>query len=267
MPVITFITDFGTQDEYAGIMKGVILSINPDAAIIDITHRIDAYDLIHAAYTVFSSYKYFPKGTVHVVVVDPGVGGDRAVVALEIDGHVFLAPDNGVLTLLLNERHVNTLVRVENPGFFLKPVSRTFHGRDIFAPVSAHISLGIALEKLGPLVDQTGLKKLSLPRPVISGSGELIGTIVSIDRFGNLITDIDTDIFEKFCISTSDKTPEIKIGKKKITGLSDNYESVSYQEPLMIIGSRGYLEIAVNRGSAKSCFKAEKGDSVCVGIS
>lgn len=264
MSIITLLTDFGLNDEYVGSIKGVILSINPSAVIIDITHNIDPHDIIQAAFAIKSSYKFFPEGTVHVVIVDPGVGGSRAIIALEIAGHIFLAPDNGILTLLVEEGNIAELIRIDNKKFFLKSVSRTFHGRDIFAPVSAHISSGIKINNIGTPINKNELVKLSIPKPGISDKGELVGAIVSIDHFGNLITNIDSNCLENFCGPDAVKKPEIKIGNSKINGLSESYENSAPNSPLIIIGSRGYLEIAINCGSAKSYFKAEKGNTITV---
>ena len=149
MSIITLLTDFGTEDAYVGVMKGVILSINPSAEVVDVCHYINPQDLIEAAYLIKSSYRYFPKGTIHIIVVDPGVGGNRLIVAVKLSGHIFLAPDNGVLTLLLDEGEVDTIVRVENTHYFLNSISQTFHGRDIFAPVGSHLSRGVFIENLG----------------------------------------------------------------------------------------------------------------------
>jgi len=173
MSILTLLTDFGTEDAYVGMMKGVILSINPQAVIIDITHQIDPQDLIQAAYIIKSSYRYFPEGTVHLLVVDPGVGSDRAIVALEMMGHIFLAPDNGVLTLLMDEGETDSIVSVENTRYFLESVSRTFHGRDIFAPVGAHLCRGLDIKNLGSPLDQQNLVHLKILKPYISGNNQL----------------------------------------------------------------------------------------------
>ena len=262
MNIITLTTDFGTDDEYAGIMKGVILSLNPAAVIVDITHHIDPQDLVQAAYSIYSSYRFFPQGTVHVVVVDPTVGSDRNIIAFKIMDHIFLAPDNGVLTLLINERNINSIARIDNTSYFLDPVSRTFHGRDIFAPVSAHLSMGVPIKKLGTPVAQKNLICLSILEPYFSDNGELVGSIVSIDHFGNLITNINLDYLEKIDNTFPGKKLCINLGGDKISGLSPNYNSTTPGHPLAIIGSRGYLEISVNGGNAANHFMVEKGDIV-----
>jgi S-adenosylmethionine hydrolase len=262
MPVISLLTDFGGVDEYVGVMKGVILTINPKATIVDISHRVDAQDVVQAAYTIEASYRYFPRGAIHLIVVDPGVGTDRRIVALEARGQVFLAPDNGVLTPVIDKADADTVVRVENSGYFLDTVSRTFHGRDIFAPVGAHLSLGVGINSLGPPVDPADLVRLGLPEPYMSDRGELVGTIVSVDRFGNLITNIDRRSIDRLTQGKGDDRLGVQTGDNIINGLSQSYESAGKGGPLAIIGSREYLELAVNLGSAKTVLRVEKGDTV-----
>lgn len=264
MSIITLITDFGIEDAYVGVMKGVALSINSSATFVDITHHINPQDIVQAAYIIKSSYKYFPEGTVHMIVVDPGVGSERAIIALEMKGQFFLAPDNGVLTLLMDEGKIDSLARVENKRFFLKTISQTFHGRDIFAPVSANISQGIKIKELGPPLDRQELVHLTIQKPYTSKQGELVGTIVSIDHFGNITTNIDERCLKKFYITNQVKKLEILIGKHRIKGLSNSYSSVKRHHPLAIIGSFGYLEIALNQGNAGRYFEAEKGDTIFI---
>ena len=262
MSTITLLTDFGSEDAYVGVMKGVIRSINPSTQIIDISHAVDPQDLIAAAYLIRSCFRYFPEHTVHIVVVDPGVGSDRAIVALKMAGYVFLAPNNGVLTLLLEGGKIDAVVRVENTRYFLKPTSQTFHGRDIFAPVGAHVAMGIELHRLGSPLDPNNLVVLDISKPRISNGDELIGTVVSVDRFGNCISNIDSDCLKKFAGKSADKDLEIKIGKNTITGLSQRYADGKPGSPLAIFGSFGYLEIALNVGNAARRLKIKKGDTI-----
>jgi len=262
MSIITLLTDFGTEDAYAGIMKGVILSVTPSAVIIDITHHIDPQDLIRAAYVIKSSYRYFPRGTVHVMVVDPGVGSDRAIVALEINGHIFLAPDNGVLTLVTDQGKIDSLVRVENTRYFLKPVSRTFHGRDIFAPVAAHLCGGMEIKNLGPPLDRQNLVHLKIDKPFISEKDRLVGTVVGFDGFGNCISNIDETCLKKIDARGSGRMIVIRIGKTSIKGVSHSYADTKPNRPLAIMGSFGYLEIALNQGNARRSLGIAKGDSI-----
>ncbi len=264
MPLITLLTDFGLADEYVGLMKGVILSINPLAKIIDLTHQIDPQDIVQAAYTIKSSYKYFPKGTIHVLVVDPGVGSSRSVIALEKDGHIFLAPDNGLLALLINSKKDDFIISVDNSKYFLKNISRTFHGRDIFAPVAAHMTNGVKLHEIGSPIDGEKLTQIKMPVPHTLSGGGIKGSVIFIDRFGNLITNIDADLIEKNINQKKNSDIKIILGNKIIHGLSNNYKSVNIQSPLAIIGSKGYLEISVNCGNAKQYFKAQKGDKVMI---
>ena len=262
MSIITLLTDFGVEDEYVGVMKGVILSINPSVSIVDISHQIRPQNLVQAAFIVQSTYQYFPAGTIHVVVVDPGVGGERDIFALKTEGHIFVVPNNGVLTLLLEQEDPVSVTRINNSDYYLKPVSHTFHGRDIFAPVAAHMSRGIDLKQLGPPADPDKIFHLSIPRPYISQNGELLGEIVAVDHFGNLITNIKTDMIKHFCPEKSQYKVLIGVGNSQIAGISTSYDRVDPKMPLAIINSRGYLEIAVNKGHAKEYFSANIGDSV-----
>ncbi len=263
MSIITLLTDFGTGAEYAGLMKGVILSINPSVAIVDITHQIDSQDIVQAAFTIHSSYEYFPDGTVHLIVVDPGVGSKRSILALEMKKQFFIAPDNGVLSLLFNKQKPTALIRITNAKYFLSSVSQTFHGRDIIAPVGAHLSIGLDVSKLGIklcLEDAVQLENLCAH---FSENGELVGKIVTVDNFGNLITNIDLNKLEKMHHAGQERI-QIKIGSHVISGLSDTYNSVQSNTSLALIGSRGYLEIAVNKGNAAQVLNVEKGAEVRV---
>jgi S-adenosylmethionine hydrolase len=264
MSIITLLTDFGTDNEYVGLMKGVILSINPSVAIVDITHRIDNQDIVQAAFTIHSSYRFFPDGTVHLIVVDPGVGTERAIIAAEMHRQFFIAPDNGVLTLTVAAATDLSIVRVTNSRYFLSSVSRTFHGRDKIAPVGAHISKGVQFEELGPAIDVADVVCLEGLQARMSENGELIGGIVAIDRFGNLITNIDSTRLAQAQRTAPAKPIQVKIGCDFINGLSETYASVAANTPLALIGSRGYLEIAVNRGDARRYFNAKKNDPVRV---
>jgi S-adenosyl-L-methionine hydrolase (adenosine-forming) len=266
MSIITLLTDFGAGDEYAGLMKGVILSINPSAAIIDITHQIDAQDIVQAAFAIHSSYEYFPKGTVHLIVVDPGVGSQRSLLALEMKNQFFIAPDNGVLTLLFNEGKIASLTRITNSKYFLSSVSRTFHGRDIIAPVGAHLSGGIDVRKLGTKIDLREVVQIDELHARMTEDGELVGKIIAIDNFGNLITNIPYKMLGELLQTGREKNIQVKIGSHLITGLSETYDNVRSNIPLALVGSRGYLEIAVNKGNASRAVKAEKGDKVRVKV-
>jgi S-adenosylmethionine hydrolase len=264
VPVITLLTDFGLDDEYVGVMKGVILAVNPDAVIVDITHRILPQNLVQAAYTLHAAYRFFAAGAIHVVVVDPGVGTERKIIAAETAGHIFLAPDNGVLSLLLENDRSVSVRQVENETFFLKPVSRTFHGRDIFAPVAAHLSTGLDYKRLGPEIDLHRLTRLVKIRPQISDKGEIEGSIVSIDHFGNLITNIDCGVLASAGKCRCVEQAGVLIAGHRISGLSPSYSAKAKHQPLALIGSRGFMEIALNQGSAEDFLKAAVGDPVKV---
>ena len=262
MSVISILSDFGTDDEYVGVMKGVMLSICPSVSIVDITHQIAPQDIHQAAYLIPSYYHFFPEGTVHIVVVDPGVGSQRGILAVNHRKHFFIAPDNGVLTLLLNAEKSDTIIRVDNSDYFLEPLSSTFHGRDIFAVVGAHLSCGTKLDTLGALTDVMDIVRIKELNCRISQSGELIGKIVSIDHFGNLITNIDSISLTAFCETEALRRLQIHIGSFVISELSNTYSDAAPAAPLALIGSRNYLEIAVNGGNAKKKLQVKKGDPV-----
>lgn len=268
MGIITLTTDFGNKDGYAGVMKGVILGVCPEAVVIDLTHQIDAQDLVQAAFLIRTSYRYFPQGTVHAVVVDPGVGTGRAVLAFESGGHRFIGPDNGVLSFIRDEGDVEWLVAVDNPDLFLHPVSDTFHGRDIFAPVAAHLLNGLLPTQLGSPMDPDDMVDLDYRPPQLDKTGDLIGTIIDVDRFGNLITDIDSEWIDR-CVNRI-KRPFISkhmvviAGDQQIEGLATTFMDRRAGDLVAYIGSRRFLEIAVNQGDAASHLNLAKGASIKV---
>ena len=266
MPVITLLTDFGTEDEYAGLMKGAILSVNPAATIVDISHRIDRQDVVQAAFTIYSGYRYFPEGSVHLIVVDPGVGTDRDLLALNSQNHFFIAPDNGVLTLLLREKKLSSLNLITNSNYFRASVSRTFHGRDIIAPVGAHIANGLEVNKLGPAIDPQDIVYLDSLNARYTEKGKLKGEIIAIDHFGNLITNINLEQLADFLRTRRPEEMRIKIRSNVIEGLSETYASGEPNRPMALIGSRGYLEIAINRGSAAQHLNVGRGENVWVDL-
>lgn len=266
--IITLTTDFGTSDTYVGIMKGVILSINPNAQIVDLTHAIPPQDIYEAAFSIYAAHSYFPKGTIHIIVVDPGVGSDRQAIVSRTDNAFFVCPDNGVLSYLLqsveneDEQPVDS-VAIQNSGYYLPEVSNTFHGRDIFAPIAAHLSLGVSLEDIGPPV-QT-LVQLPIQVPELIGD-TLTGQIVKIDRFGNAITNIsETAIARLKSASTGGiSTYEIRVGSVRLHRFNRAYAESGVGKSLAIIGSSGLLEIAINGGNAKEGLRIKWGDPVVV---
>jgi len=237
--IITLTTDFGLDDYYVSSMKGVILGINPDAQIIDITHSISKYDVIKAAFTTRNIYPYFPKGTIHVVVVDPGVGGKRKPIALHSEQGIFIGPDNGVFSFIYESSKEVRIREIANVEYMLEEMSNTFHGRDIFAPVAAHISLGLDINELGEGLESPVL--LDFPEPTIT-EDEIIGEVIYTDSFGNLITNIKGDLIKGYS--------RIHIDKFIIDSVASSYQDADNAELLAIIGSSGFLEISVNRGSA-----------------
>ena len=294
--VITLLTDFGNQDAYVGIMKGVIAGINPFANIIDICHNIPPQDIFQAAYLLYTSYKYFPKKTIHVAVVDPGVGSKREIVCAETQDYLFLTPNNGLLSFIIQEEKPKCIIRVTDDKYFLPSPSSTFHGRDIFAPVAARLSLGIKPQQLGPKINQ--LDQLEIPKPEYKKTGQLEGQIIYIDRFGNLVTNITRGYIEQHIGNqtqnrgqgsgvrgrklevrgrtpgTLKKTPkkslllyntvETTIGRKKIIGLSKTYMDVKAGDPLVLFGSAGFLEVSINQGNAQKYFRVDRGNKIRV---
>lgn len=267
MPVISLLTDFGLSDPYAGIMKGVIVSICPDARIIDISHEVAPQDVHGAAYVLAAAYPYFPPGTIHVAVVDPGVGGSRRIIAARTASGVFLAPDNGLLTLVLDEQEPVAVCRVENPGIFLHPVSRTFHGRDIFAPAAARLACGMEMAKLGAPVPARSLARLDFgPPPRPDENGRLKGAIIAVDRFGNLVSNIrEADLESAFGSRyAGGKGICVQVAGRVVSGICGAYQEVPEGAPLAIIGSTGRLEISVNAGNACRYFGAGRNSLVTV---
>lgn len=255
MNTITLTTDFGTRDWFVGTMKGVVPGINPRAAIVDITHEVPAGDVRAGAFALMAACRYFPKGTVHVAVVDPGVGSQRRAIAMQTGNYIFVGPDNGVLSWALAREKIKTIRQLENPKYFLKTISLTFHGRDIFAPVAAHLSRGVSLQRLGR--ELKDFVRLPWPGPT-KDRGEICGEIIHIDHFGNAITNIGADL-----VPGSGKTVCEAMGKQKVRcTLQEFYGAVTVNAPVAVIGSSGFLEIAVNGGSAAQRFGLKIGDTV-----
>jgi S-adenosylmethionine hydrolase len=242
--VISLTTDFGLRDPYVAMMKGVILSLHAGARLVDVTHQIDPGAVPQAAGLVRDAFPHFPAGTVHVVVVDPGVGSMRRPIAVAAAGHVFVGPDNGLFFPII-EAHVGAEVVHLTEGRYFRPtVSKTFHGRDLFAPVAAHLSLGVGLEQMGAAIADP--VRLPLPKPRRKGDS-LLGQIVRIDHFGNLITNIHRTELERFL---SAAPPVVKVGGTRIEGLGQAYADVGSGELVALMDSSDCLELAVNRGRA-----------------
>jgi S-adenosylmethionine hydrolase len=255
MRIITLTTDFGTDDWFVGTMKGVIANMNPRATVVDITHAIRSGNIRAGAFALAASYKYFPKGTVHVVIVDPGVGSKRRGIAVQTERYAFVAPDNGVASFALRGEKIKSVRILENETYFLKLVGQTFHGRDVFAPVAAHLARGVPIAKLGPAV--RNFVRLDWPEPkVLSKSVE--GEVIYIDRFGNAITNIPAGIVERLGGGRVD----IFKGRKGVCAIGTHYQSVPEGQAVAVPGSSGYLEIAVNGGNASARLGLRAGDRI-----
>lgn len=254
---ITLTTDF-SEDMFAGVMKGVIANINPDARVIDITHGLKLGDIRSGAFVLMASCGYFPRGTIHVVVVDPGVGPSRRIVCAQTKDYIFLAPDNGILSWALTRHEPLEMRAVEKEKFFLDEVSMTFHGRDIFAPVAAHLSLGIKPNELGPEIDPGDVVSIEFPEPWLDDGGELQGEVLYIDRFGNCITNITRDDLGKL------DPAKVRISSEtlNVEGIHRSYSDVHPGTEVAVIGSTGFLEIAVSGGNASMRFGLRTGDEV-----
>jgi len=241
-PVIALLTDFGVEDGYVASMKAVILSNSPNCRIIDVSHSVQPQNIDQAAYLLWSSYKYFPNRTIFVSVVDPGVGTDRKIICVESEGYRFLAPDNGILKFILGSLRKPKIISVNNSNYFLTSVSSTFHGRDVFAPVAAHLANGVPIKEFGP--ETTPLFHAERFVEVLLLSKEKYqGKVINIDRFGNIVTN--------FLIKLQPAGKlRLKIGRKAINEVEDNYASAISKKPFMIVGSTKLLEVAVKNGSA-----------------
>jgi S-adenosyl-L-methionine hydrolase (adenosine-forming) len=245
--IVTFTTDFGLHDAFVGIMHGVVLNIHPETRIVDICHSVASYDVLDGAWTIAQAYRFFPPRTAHVIVVDPGVGSERRPILAETENYVFVAPDNGVLSMIEAREPKFTVRHITADRYFLQPVSQTFHGRDVFAAVGGWLSIGIDPAEFGPEI--TDYVRLSLPTVERIGNNSLRGTVLKVDKFGNLITNIgEQDAPELFAASLP--AVSILIGGQNITRICKSYAEGGEGEYFAIIGSSGYLEIAARQASA-----------------
>jgi len=257
-PIITLTTDFGLADSYVAQMKGAILSINAEAVIVDLSHHIPPQDLLRAASCVGEAYARFPKQTIHVVVVDPGVGSRRTAVALEADEHRFVAPDNGVLSEIVRCCGNVRIVELATTRFWRHPVSHTFHGRDVFAPVAAHWSLDVDLLEFGPQLERP-LRRLEIP-VATRHADALEGRVLWADAFGNLITNID----DQQLPAPGRENLSVEVAGHRITGVHHFYAEAPEGELLALVGSSGRLEIAVCQGSALETLNCSESPQVRV---
>ena len=250
LPVITLLTDFGTVDYFVGAVKGAILSVNARVVIADITHDIPPQDIEAAAFTLLASYKTFPPGTIHVAVVDPGVGSERRPIVVRAGEQFFVGPDNGIFTYIYDREPSHQVVHITADKYFRPSPSSTFHGRDIFGPVAAELSNGVKLKKLGPHITDPVRLENSLTPEVLK--------IIHIDRFGNCITNITRDLIDP------KRQPTLVINRKRISVFREFYSSASANELFAIWGSAGFLEISMNGKSAAIKLRAKRGDTVLV---
>jgi hypothetical protein len=248
-PILTLTTDFGLSDHYVGVMKGVILGICPGAQLVDIGHQVGRYTISEGAFMIAQAYRYFPAGTVHVVVVDPGVGSPRRPILVEAAEQYFVGPDNGVFGMIF-AREQHQVRFIQNRRYMLPLLSHTFHGRDIFAPVGAHIAAGVAPSLIGELTESYIRPSFENPRP--KGEGTWLGEILKIDHFGNVVTNFRAQDFPAIQVLT--------IGTEQIRRLVRSYAEAERGELVAIAGSSGYLEVSLNRGSAAEKIGCHAGD-------
>lgn len=258
-PIITLTTDFGLNDHFIGTMKGVILGIEPEAQIIDICHAVQAFDVLDGALTIAQAYSYFPAGTVHMVIVDPGVGTARRPLLVTSERHHFVAPDNGVLSLVYQREQRLSARHVTGDHYFLQPVSNTFHARDVFSPIAAYLAKGVDPEKFGEEVND--FVRFSAPKPKAVNESTLRGVVLKVDRFGNLITNI-TPQDAPMLFAENPVAFKIVVGKREIREIKDAYALGAPGEVFGILGSMGYLEIAANRGPAAQVLGVGRGADV-----
>ena len=258
-PIITLTTDYGTADHFVGAMKGVILNINPEAAIVDITHSVLPHDILDGALAIGQAYKYYPPRTIHVVVVDPGVGTARRPILAAAGTQYFIGPDNGVFSVVYDQSDSLHVWHIISEHYFLQPVSNTFHGRDIFAPVAGWLSKSWQTSSFGEAI--TDFVRFAIPKPKVSG-GTIKGTVLRTDNFGNLITNLTAA--DVPALAAADGKLSISVGNGRVGKMVQTFAQGAAGEAVGLIGSSGYLEISVNRGSAARTLGAGRGAEVTV---
>jgi S-adenosyl-L-methionine hydrolase (adenosine-forming) len=258
-PIITLTTDYGTNDHLVGVLKGAILTINPEVTIVDITHNVLAHDILDGALTIGHAYKYFPSKTIHLVIVDPGVGTSRRPVLVAGDQHYFVAPDNGVLSSVYDQSEALYVWNIISEHYFRQPVSNTFHGRDIFAPVAAWLSKSWQTASFGESI--TDFVRFSIPKPKAAGN-TVKGIVLKLDHFGNLVTNLTATDAPAF--TAQDGKFTIHVGNGQVTKMVPTFASGAAGEAVALIGSSGYIEIAVNKGNAGKLLGASRGMEVTV---
>ena len=254
--IITLTTDFGYRDPFVGIMKGVVSAIDPAATVVDLTHGVAPQDVTGGALALAAAVDFFPAGTIHAAVVDPGVGGERRAILLETDRACYVGPDNGLLSLAAGRQRLVRAVHLSNPDYHLSPTSSTFHGRDIFAPVAAHVSAGVPPEELGETVE--AFESLNIPAPEMQGGNRIDGEVIYVDGFGNLTTNVRAEDLERF----DPESVAVRIGDREVRGISGNYASAGTGNYLALVNSWGLLEISRCNGSAQAGLGAGTGTRV-----
>lgn len=256
-PIITLTTDYGTNDHLVGTLKGVILKINPDVTIVDITHHVTPFDLLDGALSIGAAYSYFPARTIHIIVVDPGVGTERRPLLATSENQYFVAPDNGVLSLIY-ERDPNVVVRHANvEHYYLQPVSKTFHGRDVFAPIAAWLAKSGQTASMGEVIED--YKKFAMPRPK-AANGLMKGIVMRVDAFGNLVTNFRPEDISEAARKAG--KVDLAVGTHTVARLVETFALGNAGEPIAYVGSSGYVEIAVNKGNAARTLALGRGAHV-----
>ncbi len=257
--IVTLTTDFGLRDHYVASLKGTMLAINPALDIVDAVHDIAGMDVLEAAFILCGFYRSFPKGTVHLAVVDPGVGGARRPILVESKDYYFVGPDNGIFSYIYRDENPQRVIHLTASQHFAAAVSDTFHGRDIFGPVAAHLLDGLDPRWLGPAIDD--FVRLPLPEPK-AGAAAIAGQVVHVDRFGNLVTNIGAGLLA----AAAGRKLRVRAGAAVIEGLAHGYDGAAPGAALALIGSVGTLEVSVNRGSAAAALKLARGAAVTIEI-
>jgi hypothetical protein len=260
-PIITLTTDFGSNDHLVGAMKGVILRVNPDVSIVDISHHVIPYDILDAALTIGQAYRYFPARTVHIVVVDPGVGTQRRPLLVSGDQHYFVGPDNGVFSMVYEREERLTVRHVMAEHYFVNPISMTFHGRDVFAPTAAWLTKNGQPSSFGDEI--TDFVRFSLPKPK-SANGQVKGVVLKLDNFGNAVTNLTAEDVPQLLAANAKF--KISVGGKQVTRFAQTYSQGDPGEPFAVIGSSGFVEISVNKASAARLLGVQRGAEVTVEV-
>lgn len=259
--LVTITSDFGVNDHYVGTMKGVIVNINPDVQIVDICNAVQSFDILDGALTIAQSYRYFPSDTIHLVVVDPGVGTTRRPILVMTEKHIFVAPDNGVLSLVYEGEERISVRHITSEHYFLQPTSSTFQGRDIFAAVAGYLSKGMEVAKFGEEI--TDYVRFSAPKPKPVDAQTIKGVVLKVDKFGNLVTNITPKELPQL-FAAAPPAFKATVGRATVTSMRQSYAGGNQGEVFALLNSMGFLEIASNRGSAAQLAGAGKGVEVTV---